>query len=524
MSSNSKPRHKSIFGSPVPSQSSDEDETTSSENAVSPISEDRQNEALDRLISVEEPEDRTLDLNDDEEEFDEEEDDHHRDKSPPFSSGNLKTWPQKRKWLAYTTKERADSGEIGELEARDLTNHILNTHGITAVQYGPQLGNIGEPGYSFENTIIDRFNSRAQWVADWTPRVYWTRWPLRPTTVPRKQQQVWATSFTKSETWKPSRELEQCLFAFVLRTARTQWTARDDSNGEPPAKKLKVEMNHDSAESTDGYATEAEPTGTEEKKHALKTYYHEIQPDPPVLSADDERSWRLLKPVVGSTISTLDKVLAVIYKSQKGSKENYGRDPSKRQNNRSPVDWSHILGLAAVAGVSSTAISRAATRCSAALNESMAFNLLCEEEASPKVGPPTIYSPNDLHLHNPDARLIESISDWNLEKGCPFKDCNWYGRRYWNKGSETNYGPLQEHLRRTHKWYMGRPSELDENLTGMSGGVHVDGFMQPIVPGVGWRARDRKQRKHPGSRRSQQTGPSEDQAGPSKVPDMDSDL
>jgi len=505
MSSTSKPRHKSIFGSPGPSQNSnedqdedqDEDALTSSEDAVSPLLQDRQPEFPENL-PLDEKDENGSEFSDDQDESRQQELDSPIDDRQGFS--RVKTRQDEVKWRLHTTKELAVERELGELEARDLTTQILNTHGIIAVQYEPQLGNIGEPGYSSENTennLFHRFNTRAQNVPNWTPRVSWTRWPLRPSTVPRKQKRVWASSISKPEEWKPSGELEQCLFAFLLRTARFQWNARErmDSEFEPPSKRLKVETDPESEDDIDEYATEVEEV---EEAHEIpqrtKAEEQGNRVDAPVFSADDERSWRILKPVIRSTVTTLDGVLSALYRSQKGSKSIQNKSESMNRHSRSPRDWSHVLGLAAIAGVPPAVISRATTRCSAALHESMAFNLLREEDTSQKITPPTIYRPNDVRHNDPDSRLLEPPMNWTLEDGCPFKDCSWYGHRRQPTGTDKKVRIL-EHLQRAHRWYMGIPTELEESISDMSGGVHIDGFMQPIVPKSGWRARDRKVRK-----------------------------
>jgi hypothetical protein len=50
---------------------------------------------------------------------------------------------------------------------------------------------------------------------------------------------------------------------------------------------------------------------------------------------------------------------------------------------------------------------------------------------------------------------------------------------------------LRRHLEIIHQ---GQTEELDSDEE-VVGGVHVDGFLKPIVPGRGWRGEDTMQRK-----------------------------
>src|SRR6201999_603906 len=49
---------------------------------------------------------------------------------------------------------------------------------------------------------------------------------------------------------------------------------------------------------------------------------------------------------------------------------------------------------------------------------------------------------------------------------------------------------LTQHMRQTHHWYGHGPVNFKEEVSGMAGGVHIDGYLKPIVVTKGWRGKD----------------------------------
>ncbi|CAG7561430.1 unnamed protein product [Fusarium equiseti] len=200
-------------------------------------------------------------------------------------------------------------------------------------------------------------------------------------------------------------------------------------------------------------------------------------------------------------------------------------------------DWSDVLGAAALAGFSGDVIARATRRCADLFGEGMVVRTLNEVPATKGNGTTTVeYRPETIQLSYSDeeaddesddaadlaqrrvasrqaslaqsSRSPDSIrstsrrstrspgppsgarsprSRSNSVGGlsfCPIPSCDRSVRGFTRK---TN---LRRHLELVHQ---GQAEELDSDDE-VLGGVHVDGFLKPIVPGKGWRGEDTVQR------------------------------
>ena len=351
------------------------------------------------------------------------------------------------RWLRYTAIERAVADGLQLVDATDLTKHVLNSHGVAARQYSA--------GISLKKPWIPR----GEWVGGWIPRRQWTAWPKKPEHVPRRLDQTWASSFIKKEPWRPGKDLEEAVFALMLRKGREQWDNRE------PAKSVDKEKINDIISGTPDLARIPEAGPSASASVSQKRKYHEI--DEPVFCADDDRQWRVLGPLVKSTLSKLDSLLMALHQSKgktrvyrryatnKDSKTGLGKDnQSKRQEQTSsvseadveptatdteamdssasnsesddtestasevevhkrqkrgytfqrdnPRDWSQILGYASMIGIPPEVISRTATRCAAAFNEGISFQSLDEKDPTTKLQKQTTFLPEDL-LNGPPS-------------------------------------------------------------------------------------------------------------------------
>jgi hypothetical protein len=170
------------------------------------------------------------------------------------------------------------------------------------------------------------------------------------------------------------------------------------------------------------------------------------------------------------------------------------RRPSSTADERSPsatrdetsraglMDWSEVLGLAAVKGWDERVVARAAQRCATLFGESMSFVPLEEEHATKPVPERVQYTPSTI----PPPEIMASVGfaapkrpffqtgTWR----CPHADC--YG---YNKDFESPHRVV-EHCRRVHG-YDPRTNDSD-NEDRAFGGVHIDGFLRPVVAQRGW--------------------------------------
>ena len=146
------------------------------------------------------------------------------------------------------------------------------------------------------------------------------------------------------------------------------------------------------------------------------------------------------------------------------------------------MDWSEVLGIAAVKGWDQKALARTAQRCATLFGESMSFlpfheDLAIETAANHiQYTPSTISAPGSSTIGAPRPTRRPYWQAGAIR--CPHTDC--YG---YHKDFKTSYRVI-EHCTRLHG-YDPRSNDSD-NEERTHGGVHIDGFLQPITAKQGW--------------------------------------
>lgn len=205
-------------------------------------------------------------------------------------------------------------------------------------------------------------------------------------------------------------------------------------------------------------------------------------------------------------------------------------------------DWSDVLGAAALAGFSSEAIARTARRCADLFEEGMVVRTLNEVPVSQGTGISGVeYRPEPIRLSYSDedqdaaaddesdgaadlvqrrvasrqaslarsSRSPDSLGSRRSARSspaappksprssrsassaagglvfCPVASCDRAAQGF------TRRANLRRHIELVHQ---GQTEEMDSDEE-VAGGVHVDGFLRPIVPGRGWRGEDTTQRR-----------------------------
>ncbi|XTI84291.1 hypothetical protein V2W45_1465395 [Cenococcum geophilum] len=156
-------------------------------------------------------------------------------------------------------------------------------------------------------------------------------------------------------------------------------------------------------------------------------------------------------------------------------------------------DWSEVIGMASLMGWSDGVVERAAKRCAALFGEGMAFRTFHEGSALKSPEEPVLYIPETILA--PDSTVLDGsnishITDTETrphwEPGsliCPHIDC-------WGHEKEFRIPyRVVEHLIRVHGYDPRIPGSDGEDE--MVGGVHADGFLQPISAKQGWRGGDK---------------------------------
>jgi hypothetical protein len=141
------------------------------------------------------------------------------------------------------------------------------------------------------------------------------------------------------------------------------------------------------------------------------------------------------------------------------------------------LDWSQVLGLAAVRGWDEGAIARTAQRCAALFGESMSLVPCDESLVSKLTSKPTWYTPSTSPAMDiPSATRSSAYEPPLSESGvlrCPHTDC------YGHEQDFESLSCVAEHCSRVHGY---DPTINDfENEENMDGCVHTDCFLQPVL-------------------------------------------
>jgi hypothetical protein len=149
------------------------------------------------------------------------------------------------------------------------------------------------------------------------------------------------------------------------------------------------------------------------------------------------------------------------------------------------MDWSEVLGLAAVKGWDEKVLSRTAQRCATLFGESVSLIPLDENLATKPVPEPVQYIPTTIPAPDLFSARHSSVPKRPLFRTgtlrCPHVGC--YGHE---KDFKAPYRVV-EHCIRVHE-YDPRTNDSD-NEDRMVGGVHIDGYLQPIAAQRGWQER-----------------------------------
>jgi hypothetical protein len=156
------------------------------------------------------------------------------------------------------------------------------------------------------------------------------------------------------------------------------------------------------------------------------------------------------------------------------------------------MGWSEVLGLAAIKGWDERVIARTAQRCATLFGETMSFAVFDESLATKPGTEPMQYTPSIIPAPDFESTIYSSTKRPLFRTGtlrCPHVGC--HGSK---KDFETSDRAVQ-HCIQTHG-YDPRTNDSD-NEDRTVGGVHIDGFLQPIAAQCGWikRGKSRKKQK-----------------------------
>lgn len=379
-------------------------------------------------------------------------------------------------WCNWTAPERHLAASLDHLTAKDISIHLYN-----AFMLKKPRGILAQPR---ELELLDVDRDGPDESGAWTLPKVWTAWPLPPLDVPREEDgRRWEEAGASPEPFsmkatRSSELLRELLVAQILRKARGQFNDRESEDQDSEASEIGPRERQSRVPSMGD---------TDDKAKSLK----------PVVMTDDERASQILQPTVQHVMTKIDDLLLGLHHARTSylTVENAASDSErstsqrkarKRKHSRSTRDtdveiapdtehasirntvsrsrgqgkrpkstsrprssqylrsrkfrkgcrdWSDLLGVASMTGWPPSVVARAAARCASLFGQGITFRTL--EEGSPGFAERS-YQPDDV---------------W------PYKDA-----------------VLGKELTGIGK----KPKE-------MVGGVHVDGFLQPIQGKKSWK-------------------------------------
>ncbi len=389
-------------------------------------------------------------------------------------------------WRNWTAPERDLAASLDQLAAKDISIHLYN-----AFMLKKPRGTKAQPR---ETELSDDGGDGLDGSDYWKPPKVWTAWPLPPVDVPREEEgRRWeaVTTLPKPFAVKgimSSELLRELLVAQILRKARGQFNDRE-------------------SEDQDSEASETGSNKSPPHSPLVIDRDQEIKDLKPVVMTDDEGASQILQPTVQHVMTKIDDLLLGLHharrsyltvdiaasdsESQINERSTSQRKVKKRRHSASTRDtdvdmasetedastrnsvsksrsqskrsmstsrsrssrnlrnrmfrmgcrdWSDLLGVASMTGWPPGVVERTAARCASLFGEGITFRTL--EEGSPGFAE-RIYQPDDV---------------------CPVAV---------SRGKAAMVG----------KVVPGIGKEQKE----MVGGVHVDGFLQPIEGKKSWK-------------------------------------
>ncbi|KGO45092.1 RNA polymerase I specific transcription initiation factor, RRN9 [Penicillium expansum] len=201
-------------------------------------------------------------------------------------------------WRNYNADDIGAYNAMITHRTRDLAAHLYNAHVIRRRARDTARKNPG---------VIDKAPLRVN--------KRWAAWPVHASTVPRSSEIIQRRAdapdiFQMEPDPRPSAELEECITAFILKTSKETFQAREldfEEIADNPRDKL-----------DDGDELMDDELGKKEEED------EEVPVDTrilrPIALLDDEKSLRQLRPLARNVISQVDSLLYGLHCATKGRK------------------------------------------------------------------------------------------------------------------------------------------------------------------------------------------------------------
>ncbi|RBQ82202.1 hypothetical protein VDGD_06100 [Verticillium dahliae] len=243
-------------------------------------------------------------------------------------------------WRHMTEEERLLHQNMEQVRDQDLAIHLFNA----AMLRNPPQGS--------QDALPEGMG-----LGDWRPPQAWTAWPLPVEALPRekllRETRDAHDAFTlrRKDEWRPGKDLEEEVSASMLRIAKERFRERKLGQGDEPSEAGRDSDEDSADESEDAHSDDAdgEPLtkGTSEgeeaesedsdesqdgDEHGVQDEAEQQQQPPedevparttkakkqyaPVMSADDDLSYELLRPSARHILTQLDATLTTLHNAR----------------------------------------------------------------------------------------------------------------------------------------------------------------------------------------------------------------
>ena len=447
-------------------------------------------------------------------------------------------------WRNRNLSERRLTTSLDQLSAQDLAVHLYNAFALSR-------------GARSSNRQIETNDDVSEQI--WSPPKLWTAWPLAPAVVPAEDEglcwesEVYSDSRSRSNKPGPREVLKEILLGHLQKKAKErflEWRRRDDSSGpsevdlrenEEGLDLLKpvVMADDDLAASiagptirhvlsmldglltglhharyayvgSDGSADASDDNFEDREVGQKRKLSHRSEQN--VFTRRKPESKVLTNPSTPQDETDFDaagqsKTSTGSESERPDSKSKVTKRLKRRKRRYGLRNWSDILGVAAMAGWEPTVVQRAAARCASLFEEGINFRTLKENDndwTEFSVLPNTSFEEtehNDRAANSEASRVRaprhldgDGKASWFY---CPVNDCNRSRRGFFEACR------LTRHLKQVHKERSDvQNTPAHERGDEMTGGVHVDGFLQPMpMPRAGAiKSRSNRGERRKGSR------------------------
>ncbi|KAL3258567.1 hypothetical protein ABHI18_005940 [Aspergillus niger] len=203
-------------------------------------------------------------------------------------------------WRRLTAEDRQNAQALEDVRARDLAAHLYNAYALRV-----RAREIARRATETNEQLLDEMDTFA-------PPKRWTAWPLPSAEVPRPDEEVrkslddaWTLRMQPDP--RPSAELEESVMAFMLRTAKERFMAREWDYQSKPF------TSHRRKRSASQHETQDESTAWESEREGADGV-----PLRPAVQTDDDKSRRQLRPLTRNILSQFDELLMGLHRARKG--------------------------------------------------------------------------------------------------------------------------------------------------------------------------------------------------------------